>query len=87
MVGTDRIRVFHLNDSLRPLGSRRDRHAHIGEGELGREGFRPLLRDPRFREVPMILETPKGPDLAEDIENLALLRSLRKRKKRGKSPR
>ena len=59
-VGTGRVRVWHLNDSLKPLGSRVDRHAGIGRGHLGLEPFRHVVNDPRFRGVPMILETPKG---------------------------
>lgn len=58
-VGLDRVRAFHLNDSKRPCGSRVDRHEHIGKGCLGLEPFRLLLNDPRFREHPMLLETPK----------------------------
>lgn len=76
-LGLDRIAAFHLNDSKHPLGARRDRHEHIGEGEIGRRGFRLLLRDPRFEERPGILETPGGPDHYE--ENLASLRRLRGR--------
>ena len=58
-VGIERIRAFHLNDSKKPCGSRVDRHEHIGKGCLGLEPFRRLLADPRFAELPMILETPK----------------------------
>jgi len=76
MIGLDRLQVFHLNDSKRDLGSRVDRHEHIGEGYVGLDGFRLLLSDPRFRQHPMLLETPKGPDMQEDVENLATLRSL-----------
>lgn len=75
-VGLSRLVAFHLNDSKKPLGSRVDRHEHIGKGFLGLEAFRRLLNDPRFAGLPMCLETPKGPDLAEDIENLKVLRSL-----------
>ncbi|NLX18076.1 MAG: deoxyribonuclease IV [Desulfobulbus sp.] len=75
-IGCDHLHFFHLNDSLKPCGSRIDRHAHIGEGMIGLEGFRRLLNDPRFREHPMTLETDKGADLAEDIENLRRLREL-----------
>jgi deoxyribonuclease-4 len=75
-VGLDRLLAFHLNDSRYPRGSRRDRHEHIGRGELGVEPFRLLLADRRFRGLPMVLETPKGKQLDEDRENLALLRSL-----------
>jgi deoxyribonuclease IV len=59
LVGLDRLKLFHLNDSKKPLGSRVDRHAHIGEGCLGLEPFRRILNDPRFRGLPMLLETPK----------------------------
>jgi deoxyribonuclease-4 len=59
MVGLDRVRAFHLNDSKRPCGSRVDRHEHIGKGCLGMEPFRRLLNDPRFHRLPMLLETPK----------------------------
>jgi len=75
-LGLGQLRAIHLNDSKRELGSRVDRHEHIGQGLLGLEPFRFLLNDPRFRGIPMTLETDKGPDLAEDKENLALLRSL-----------
>jgi deoxyribonuclease-4 len=75
-IGIDRICFFHLNDSKKELGSRVDRHEHIGKGCIGLEGFRQLLHDSRFSNHPMTLETPKGKDLAEDRENLAVLRSL-----------
>ena len=76
ILGLHRLRVFHLNDSKRELGSRADRHEHIGQGFLGLEAFRLLVKDPRFADRPMILETPKGPDMAEDVENLRVLRAL-----------
>ena len=75
-VGIDRIKFFHLNDSKKGLECRVDRHEHIGQGEIGIEGFRNLLNDPRFAKHPMTLETPKGKDLQEDRDNLATLRSL-----------
>jgi deoxyribonuclease-4 len=75
-VGMNRLKAIHLNDSKRELGSRVDRHEHIGQGLLGLEPFRFLVNDPRLRGLPMTLETEKGPDLAEDKENLSLLRSL-----------
>jgi len=78
-LGIERIRAFHLNDSRSAFGSRVDRHAHIGHGEVGLEAFRLILNDPRFRGIPMVLETPKGEDLAEDRANLNVLRSLVKR--------
>jgi len=76
VVGLQRLKFFHLNDSKRPLASRVDRHEHIGKGEIGLEGFRLLLNDPRFQNHPMVLETPKGKDLKEDKANLKTLRSL-----------
>jgi deoxyribonuclease-4 len=75
-LGLDRLKAIHLNDSKKEFGSRVDRHDHIGKGLLGLEPFRFLVNDPRFRGIPMTLETDKGPDLAEDKENLAILRSL-----------
>jgi len=80
VVGLERIKAFHLNDSLRPLGSRVDRHAHIGRGEMGRGPFRRLLADRRFRKTPMYLETPKGEEngVELDVVNLRLLRRLAK---------
>jgi deoxyribonuclease-4 len=76
IIGVKRLKFFHLNDSKRPLGSRVDRHEHIGKGEIGLKGFRLLLNDPRFQGHPMVLETPKGKDLKEDKKNLRVLRSL-----------
>jgi deoxyribonuclease-4 len=75
-IGLSRLHVVHLNDSRYPFGSHKDRHAHIGEGELGEAGFRHILNDPRLDGVPGLLETPKSDDLHEDIENLARLRGL-----------
>jgi deoxyribonuclease IV len=76
LIGIERLAAFHLNDSKKELGSRVDRHDHIGQGQLGVEAFRLLLNDRRFWGIPMCLETPKGKDLKEDRENLTLLRSL-----------
>jgi deoxyribonuclease-4 len=76
IVGLERLKVVHLNDSVHELGSRRDRHAHIGEGTIGLEGFRNFVNDPRLADLPGLLETDKSDDLHEDIENLARLRSL-----------
>lgn len=78
LVGLDQVLTFHLNDSKTDLGSRVDRHAGIGQGKLGRAAFRHIVNDSRFRDVPGCLETPKSPDLHEDVENLAVLRSLLK---------
>jgi deoxyribonuclease IV len=75
-VGLHRVACFHFNDSLHPLGSRKDRHAGIAEGTLGSEPFRRILNDERFAHVPKILETPKGDDpTAADRSNLGRLRS------------
>ena len=76
IIGLERLKFFHINDSKRPLGSRVDRHEHIGKGEIGLAGFRLLLNDPRFRDHPMVLETPKGKELKVDKANLRVLRSL-----------
>jgi deoxyribonuclease-4 len=76
-LGLHRLQVIHLNDSVQGLGSRVDRHAHIGEGGLGLEPFRRLLNDSVFRGIPMILETPKDDDFVKaDRRNLARLRRL-----------
>ncbi|MBM9514229.1 deoxyribonuclease IV [Desulfogranum marinum] len=75
-VGLEHVYFFHLNDSKKECGSRVDRHEHIGKGCIGLEGFRQLVNDTRFKDLPMTLETPKGKDLKEDKENLQLLRSL-----------
>jgi deoxyribonuclease-4 len=87
LIGTRRIRIFHLNDSATGLGSRRDRHAHIGEGALGDEPFRRLLLDDRFAGVPKLIETPKDDDaLSADRRNLERLRGYRiARRGRNKS--
>jgi len=76
VVGLKRIKAFHLNDSKKDIGCRVDRHEHIGKGFIGKEGFRALMRDLRFEKIPMVLETPKGKEMREDLENLHLLRSL-----------
>ncbi len=75
-IGIDHLHFFHLNDSKKDLGSRVDRHEHIGDGCIGLDGFSHLLNDRRFKNHPMTLETPKGEDLQEDRENLKTLRSL-----------
>jgi deoxyribonuclease-4 len=84
LIGFERLKVVHMNDSKRPMGSRVDRHAHIGDGFLGLEPFRRLVNDRRFRGLPMLLETPKSEGKATglvvadpmDMKNLGLLRSL-----------
>ncbi len=76
LVGLEQIKAFHLNDSLKPCGSKVDRHAHIGQGTIGRAGFACLMQDQRFVAIPMVLETPKGDRDEMDAVNLALLREL-----------
>lgn len=76
LIGLKQILAFHFNDSKTELGSRVDRHAHIGQGKIGLDGFRHIVNDPRFKKHPGCLETPKGKDLREDVQNLATLRSL-----------
>ena len=80
VVGIQQIKAIHLNDSKRELGSRVDRHEHIGRGRLGKNAFANLLADRRFRNVPMYLETPKGQEKGTDLDvvNLKLLRKLAK---------
>jgi deoxyribonuclease IV len=78
-IGIERVKVLHLNDSKKDLGSRVDRHEHIGLGKIGVEGFRPLVRDKAFKNIPKILETPKlkHPSGREwDEVNLEILRGL-----------
>jgi deoxyribonuclease-4 len=78
LIGLSHVRVWHLNDSQRACGSRVDRHAAIGAGQMGLEPFRHLVNDTRFRDLPMILETPKGIEDGEDLDvrNLRVLRRL-----------
>lgn len=78
-IGLPLIKCFHFNDSKGGLGSRKDRHEHIGQGAIGLDGFAHILNDNRFAAVPMILETPKEDDMHEDVENLAVLRGLMNR--------
>ena len=75
-LGLEVLKCWHFNDSKGGLGSRLDRHTHIGEGEIGEEGFRFVLNDPRWIGVPMLLETPKEDDLKEDLMNLQRLCAL-----------
>lgn len=76
IVGRDRLAAIHLNDSKTARGSRVDRHAHIGLGQIGLDAFRFIMRDRRFAKIPKVLETPKGKDLAEDVKNMKTLRAL-----------
>ena len=77
LIGCSSVRAFHLNDSKRPLGSRVDRHEHIGDGHLGLRPFRHILNDPRFNDLPMYLETPKGRRDGKDLDTINL-RKLRR---------
>ncbi len=76
LIGFERLQLFHLNDSKKPLGSRVDRHEHVGQGLIGVEGFRRLMQDERFAHCPKVTETPPGENHCNDLENLALLRQL-----------
>ncbi len=76
LIGLEQVVAIHLNDSKAGLGARIDRHAHIGMGTLGRRAFMHIVNDPRFKDHPGCIETPKSKDLQEDIHNLAVLRSL-----------
>jgi deoxyribonuclease-4 len=74
-IGLKRLHLLHLNDSKTPLGSRKDRHWHIGEGYIGREGFRYLINHPLLKHLPGIMETPRT-DTVEDLKNMKVIRSL-----------
>ncbi|MBE9505101.1 MAG: deoxyribonuclease IV [Proteobacteria bacterium] len=76
LIGLDKLVAFHINDSKKGLGSRVDRHEHLGKGTLGEAPFRFIMNDPRFVNIPKILETPKGKEMEEDRINLAFLRNL-----------
>jgi deoxyribonuclease-4 len=79
VVGLHRLVAFHVNDAKRERGSRIDRHEHIGKGMIGKAGFRLLMNDDRFKTIPKILETPKKPEMKEDVKNMRVLRSLVKK--------
>ncbi len=76
LCGLDRLQCFHFNDAKKPLGSRVDRHDHIGTGQIGLDAFGFILNDPRLARVPKIIETEKSDDMHEDVENLRVLREL-----------
>jgi len=78
-VGIDNVGAFHINDSKRELGSRVDRHEHIGKGQLGLDAFAFVLNDERFARIPKMIETPKTVETTSDRRNLRLLRSLMSR--------
>jgi deoxyribonuclease-4 len=74
-IGLKRLHLLHLNDSKTPLGSKKDRHWHIGEGYIGVEGFRYLINHPLLKHLPGIMETPRK-DTVEDLKNMEVIRSL-----------
>jgi deoxyribonuclease IV len=76
IIGRDRLSAWHLNDSKTALGSRVDRHDHIGKGKIGLAPFREIMRSGEFAAIPKVLETPKEEDLKEDVENMSVLRGL-----------
>jgi deoxyribonuclease-4 len=76
IIGFNKLYAIHVNDSKRELGSRVDRHEHIGKGTISKIAFRCLMQDPRFARVPKVIETDKGKDLREDVVNLNILRRL-----------
>lgn len=78
LLGLEQVLAFHLNDSKTELGSRVDRHEHIGRGKIGEKPFQHIINDRRFENHPGCLETPKSKDLHEDVENLKVLRKLAK---------
>jgi deoxyribonuclease-4 len=79
IIGLDRLKCIHMNDSKKILGSRVDRHENIGEGFIGIEGFINIMNDKRIEHIPKILETPKGKEQSEDVANLNILKSLIKK--------
>lgn len=79
IIGLDRLKTIHMNDSKKALGSRVDRHDHIGKGEIGLEGFTNIMNDKKLKDVALILETPKGKEQLEDLENVKTLLSLVKK--------
>ena len=76
VLGREQLAAIHLNDSKTALGSRVDRHAHIGQGQIGLAAFRFIMNELQFRHIPKVLETPKDKDLREDVVNLRTLRRL-----------
>lgn len=76
IIGIERLQCIHMNDSKKPLGSKVDRHEHIGKGFIGLDGFANIMNEKRLLKVPKILETPKGKEQLEDVENISLLKSL-----------
>ncbi len=83
VIGLPQVVAFHLNDSKTDLGARVDRHEHIGRGNIGLSPFRFLVNDARLRHLPMVLETPKNPEMTEDVVNLRTLRRLIRKRVTG----
>lgn len=79
IIGLDRLQCIHMNDSKKDLGSRVDRHEHIGKGFIGKEGFTNIMNDKKLEKVPKVLETPKEKDQKEDLENIKVLLGLVKK--------
>lgn len=79
IIGLGRLQCLHMNDSKKELGSRVDRHDHIGKGFIGLEGFTNIMNDKKLEKVPKVLETPKEKDQKEDVENIKTLLSLVKK--------
>ena len=79
IIGLELLKCFHMNDSKKELGSKVDRHEHIGKGFIGEEGFANIMNDDRIKSVPKILETPKSKEMKEDVENLKTLTDLIKK--------
>jgi deoxyribonuclease-4 len=77
-IGIDKLKVIHMNNSKKPCGSKVDRHDHIKDGLMPLKSFELIMNDPRFKNIPKILETPKEKDLKEDVENINTLLDLRK---------
>ena len=76
IIGLEYLQCFHMNDSKKDLGTRVDRHEHIGKGFIGLQGFKNIMNDKRLEYIPKVLETPKGKDQKEDLENIKVLESL-----------
>jgi deoxyribonuclease-4 len=79
IIGLERLQCIHMNDSKKELGSRVDRHDHIGKGFIGKDGFANIMNDKKLAKIPKILETPKGKDQKEDVENIKVLLGLVKK--------
>ena len=79
IIGLDRLKCIHMNDSKKPLSSKVDRHEHIGKGFIGLQGFTNIMNDKKIEHIPKVLETPKGKEQLEDLVNLNTLKSLIKK--------